>query len=409
MYRIDTPDAVASVPAPAGLGTEGYWTHGNPGTGEAATTLDQDWLNALQENLIAFLIAAGIAHSKSDHSRLWQALLRLGAFQDTGSANHLIAGPPAGVTFDGSTIGLGTTIKVKVAVTNTGAVDFTWAGGAALGVSYPDGSAIGAGDFPAGAVIQLVENGGGAWTCLTVTPPAVRRLATILPISLDTNTPGGSSLQVTGKLPVPNAPTNILFTQFTDEPPTINFTVPNDTYWIYAECQAAGGSGAGSGVVSGQSGGGGGAGEYRAGWIAVTPGQVIPLTIGGGGFPEPINTDGQDGGSSSVGSFITSVGGTRGFQGASASGGSGGAGGSGGQIFAFGGDGTAGQGPPSSYLDKAGDGGCSYFGGGSLGSTVGDLPPRAPGSGGGGGYGSGGGGNLGSGSPGQDGCIIIWG
>jgi hypothetical protein len=77
MYRIDNGTAAVAPPAPAALGTEGFWTKGNPAGGVPATQMDQDWFQALQENLIGVYTATGTAHSKSDYTRLTTALQAL--------------------------------------------------------------------------------------------------------------------------------------------------------------------------------------------------------------------------------------------------------------------------------------------------------------------------------------------
>ncbi len=53
MFRTDQATAVTALPVPAAVGTPGYFTGGNPATGQAATILDADWLNMVQEELMA--------------------------------------------------------------------------------------------------------------------------------------------------------------------------------------------------------------------------------------------------------------------------------------------------------------------------------------------------------------------
>lgn len=91
VYRIDVATATNTLPTPAALGTEGYWTKGNPGTGTPATVMDQDWFNALQENLIGVLTAAGVSHSKSDYTTLSRAIQTI-AMAGQGSCRLAVSG-----------------------------------------------------------------------------------------------------------------------------------------------------------------------------------------------------------------------------------------------------------------------------------------------------------------------------
>ena len=75
MYRTDAANSAAAKPAPAAIGTEGYFK--NPSGAIAGTSVDADWMNALQESLIAVLDDQSIAHSKSDHTKLLAAIRSL--------------------------------------------------------------------------------------------------------------------------------------------------------------------------------------------------------------------------------------------------------------------------------------------------------------------------------------------
>lgn len=77
MHRIDSAGAVLARPAPKAAGTPGYWTAGDPAAGQQATVIDPDWLNAVQEELLSVLQAAGIAPSKTNQAQLLAALAGL--------------------------------------------------------------------------------------------------------------------------------------------------------------------------------------------------------------------------------------------------------------------------------------------------------------------------------------------
>lgn len=80
MRRIDDPSAVASMPVPEASGTEGFFTEGVPGT-LPATLVRASWLNAIQEELMAIIIASGQSSSKTDVKQLLKALNSTGVFQ----------------------------------------------------------------------------------------------------------------------------------------------------------------------------------------------------------------------------------------------------------------------------------------------------------------------------------------
>lgn len=96
-----------------------------------------------------------------------------------------------------------------------------------------------------------------------------------------------------------------------------SFTVPAGVTTIYVSACAGGGGGGGNAtvgdpnIISGAGGGGAGQSiicqEY-----AVTPGEVIPITIGAGGTAGAVNTVGGAGGNTVVGVFVTLTGGSGG-------------------------------------------------------------------------------------------------
>ncbi|WP_240201811.1 hypothetical protein [Burkholderia sp. LMG 13014] len=88
MFRTDQATAVTALPVPAAAGTPGYFTGGNPATGQAATILDADWLNMIQEELISILTAAGVAPGKATYNQVLAALQILFA-SASGNPNAL--------------------------------------------------------------------------------------------------------------------------------------------------------------------------------------------------------------------------------------------------------------------------------------------------------------------------------
>lgn len=209
------------------------------------------------------------------------------------------------------------------------------------------------------------------------------------PLNVNTTVAGGSSVNVTGVLPVANAP--VLLIALYVVPGVYTFTVPADRYWIYGQVVGAGGGGAAKNVAGPWSGGGGAAGGYAEGWFSVIPGQNITITIGtGGGTGDGISTlDGGTGGSSSIGAFMSATGGDGGNSAANVAGGIPGVGsvaGSGLQLY--GGYGNSGN--VTDAVGQAGGGGGSSFFGGGVYAPANNVSPAsnaALGSGGGGGWG----------------------
>lgn len=78
MQRIDGSTAAPSMPAiAAASGTPGYFTGGNPAGPTPATVVTPDWLNMVQEELVAVIIGAGLALKKSDTGQLFAAIQTL--------------------------------------------------------------------------------------------------------------------------------------------------------------------------------------------------------------------------------------------------------------------------------------------------------------------------------------------
>ncbi len=140
---------------------------------------------------------------------------------------------------------------------------------------------------------------------------------------------------------------------------TFTFTVPDGVYRI--KCRVIGGGGGAGGSASAKSGGGGGAGGYAEGWIDVTPGQTITITVGAGGQGGTAGNFGTSGGLSSVGGFMSASGGGYGDAGGGGTGAGGfGGTGTGGKINSVGSDGSDGT---TNGAAGGGTGGGSLLGG----------------------------------------------
>ena len=124
MDRLIAPNTVVAGQAdiaPA-TGSPGYATDGNPATGTPATLWPSYQYNAIQEELIAILTAAGITPDRTTNSQIASAIKRLVQrtiiLADTGAANAYAAAntPPLTV----ATWLDGTVQQVKIANSNTG-------------------------------------------------------------------------------------------------------------------------------------------------------------------------------------------------------------------------------------------------------------------------------------------------
>ncbi|MDE1896275.1 MAG: hypothetical protein KGH91_04280 [Rhodospirillales bacterium] len=165
-----------------------------------------------------------------------------------------------------------------------------------------------------------------------------------------------------------------------------NFVVPNGVSAVKVKVVGGGGSG---GYHSTMPSGGGGAGARSIGIVSgLIPGQVIPVTVGAGGAAPGSYANGNNGGASSFGSYITAGGGIGGNGGTAANFAN--AGGSGG--IAYGGQlNTGGSVGTDSIVVacRGGDGGGPGNGRGASGPLSGIAAASYGGGGGGGGCSSG--------------------
>lgn len=77
MHRVDTQFAVASLPDSQPPGTPGFFSGGNPETGQLATVPGPDWMNSVQEEIAAAVEGAGIGLDKDNNAQLLAAIQAL--------------------------------------------------------------------------------------------------------------------------------------------------------------------------------------------------------------------------------------------------------------------------------------------------------------------------------------------
>jgi hypothetical protein len=191
----------------------------------------------------------------------------------SGAANAIVATVDPPVTSYKS----GSVYSIKIANTVTGATTADFGGGVKP-VVRANGSATKANDLVAGQTALLVYD--------------------------------GTNLQIANF-----SPANIPARNTQQFIASANFTVPADVYRVRARVWGGGGGGGGS-AGSGGAGSGGGGGGYAEGIVSVTPGQIIPVTVGAagaGGISAPSN--GNNGGNSSFGGYVSASGGGMGYAG----------------------------------------------------------------------------------------------
>jgi hypothetical protein len=77
MFATDVATAISTLPTPGSAGTPGWFTNGNPGGGVPATEVDADFLNMVQDELLAIVTAAGETPSKTARDQLITGLKSL--------------------------------------------------------------------------------------------------------------------------------------------------------------------------------------------------------------------------------------------------------------------------------------------------------------------------------------------
>jgi hypothetical protein len=88
MYRIDDATASTTLPTPEVEAAEGYFTEGNPARGTPATKVRGSWLNLIQEELRAIVVAGGLTPSKTVYNQVLTAVKALGTAAQLGAQPH---------------------------------------------------------------------------------------------------------------------------------------------------------------------------------------------------------------------------------------------------------------------------------------------------------------------------------
>ncbi|MBY4669581.1 hypothetical protein K6W12_02915 [Burkholderia multivorans] len=410
-------------------GTPQGATDGNPAANIPATRWPSYQYNAIQEELIAILTAAGITPDRNNNSQIASAIKRLGQktviLNDTGAANSYTATntPPLTV----ATWVDGTVQQIKIANANTGASTYAPDGLTALPIYGLGLQPLQGGELAAGGTAVLMRatiagvNSGNPICVLMECAGGAQQVA-----------PGAKSQHAVQVAQLFGGLKGIARWAGAG---TYQWTVPTNVTTVYASGAPPGGGGGagGSGTVAGSpaiaaGGGGGGAGQpvIRQAYTVV-PGSTVTITIGtpgSGGAPVTSGSGNQGGNAGNIvisgsgfngGTPVTLTGGSGGGGGSAVQTSSGGAatGGGGGTGFpngGFGNDTSAG------YASGSGGAGASGpFGGGggaartatSGGVSGGNAYGFGAGGGGGSGVYSSNAGNGGAGGSGAPGLMIF--
>jgi hypothetical protein len=291
MQRVTRSSAVATMPArPASLGAPGYFTPGNPAVGQPATTPGYEWFNAVQEELEAAIVGAGITLDADNLVQLRTAMRRLsGANVTNVTATTTLTVDAAGIV--NVAVAAAATITLPAANAAGGRpyrLTFVRSDTTANLVTVQRAGADlieGLTNFPLviGGRLTLVSDGTGNW-----------RLA-----DGQAALSGAQSFQSNG-----------------------TFVVPANVFRVRARLWGSGGGGGGAGASG--AAGGGASGAHAFGIFAVTPGQSIPITVGGAGVGGDAGANnGTGGGSVSFGALASADGGGGGLGAASGFGGPG--------------------------------------------------------------------------------------
>ena len=332
MFRIDHATNTNSLPTPEAVGTQGYFTEGDPSESIPATVVTADWANAVQEEIVGVIEGAGLTLDKEDSGQLLEAITTLiedGAINDAlvfkgvinCSANPNYPAADAGDTYKVSVagkIGGGSGPNVEVGDILLCTVDSTSSGThGSVGANWTiqqvniDGAVTGpasstSGNVPTfnGTSGKIIQDSGKAF-------------------STDGTFAADSDAKVPTEKAVKTYVDNAVSTQERIEYvyESTTWLIPDGITEITLDGSGAGGGGGNASSGGGTGGSGGGGGEYLDSQVVdVTGLKYIDITIGNGG------TAGNAGGDSIFGSLYTLKGGGAG----ASSGGAAGAGGTGG-------------------------------------------------------------------------------
>lgn len=295
MHRIDNATAATSLPVPVAVGPKpnAFFTKGNPGGGTPATIVDDDWANAVQEELCDVIESAGITLSKTDRTQLKQAI------------RVMVAGVDAVARF---------TTTANINLTGLGTQ-----GGGDWGGSLTAGDVIFVQAQTTGSQNGWYAAAASAWSRVKWLDESVEVKPSMLTKVSEGTTLADTIFMLTTDGPITLGSTALVFTRkdqaisgqqiFTSGG---SFVVPAGVTAVEVEVWGAGGGGAsGTSAAPGGSGGAGGGYAFKK-ITGLVPGASITVTVGTGGTAG-VSSNGGNGGSSSFGAYCSATGGTGGL------------------------------------------------------------------------------------------------
>ncbi len=162
------------------------WRQQNKAAGIAGTEMTSAWFNAVQEELMKVIEAAGIAGSAGDWTQLYQALgkMRRGRYAvDTGGASNTIVITPDPATI---TLTAGDHFFIRLANPITGASTVVVSSLAAVALRRADGTATQAGDAAANQLIETVFDGAALRIVSSQAAPVAPAASDIVHFGVDT-------------------------------------------------------------------------------------------------------------------------------------------------------------------------------------------------------------------------------
>lgn len=252
-------------------------------------------MNALLAQLRNLIRAGAITENSANDFMVMQAVRsqRSNWLTAGGSAAAITLSPSPSFTQRLDLIGV--PLRFSALAAATGAVTITVNALSPIALTWPDGTAIAAGDWQAGAELVMVDDGTAFRLLSPLSPTQVRARTSVISRS-QTFTASGT---------------------FTVPPSTRSDGLTDIEVIVIGGGGGGGASGNGSGGgLAGNSGAGGGGGGYSFRRIlGLTPGATIAVTVGPGGIAGVGATSATSGGTTSFGSYFSATGGLAGVWG----------------------------------------------------------------------------------------------
>jgi len=163
MYRIDNTTSASVLPTPAAVGPNpnSYFTSGNAGGGIPATIVDQDWANAVQEEICYVIEQSGATLSKTTRTQLLAAIKYFIQNNIASYATSTSAANTYTATFTPALAAYvtGSIFAIKFTNHNTGAATLNVNSLGAKNIKNLDGSALSASDIADGMIALFSYDG----------------------------------------------------------------------------------------------------------------------------------------------------------------------------------------------------------------------------------------------------------